>query len=174
MLQTATNMAQIVDQQNQQIQYQFAPQMDQGQQQQQLIVQPQQIKQTIYPHQVSHSFHNVDKRFDDKFISSGRLTAALLPVTADSAAADCTTKRCEDFNAGESSAVQFRAEAAATTAATTADHAASSTATADADAAKYASIHASHVGIDTGQNSRAESAASAATTATASKAKNSK
>jgi hypothetical protein len=53
MLQTATNMAQIVEHQNQQtIQYHFTPQMDQSQGQQQLIIQPaQQIKQTIYPQQ---------------------------------------------------------------------------------------------------------------------------
>lgn len=51
LLQTATNMAQIVDQNPQTIQYQFA-QMDQSQGQQQLIIQPtQQIKQTIYPQQ---------------------------------------------------------------------------------------------------------------------------
>jgi hypothetical protein len=52
MLQTAANMAQIVEQSPQPIQYQFATQMDQSQGQQQLIIQQSpQIKQTIYPQQ---------------------------------------------------------------------------------------------------------------------------
>lgn len=52
MLQAAASMAQIVEQNPQTIQYQFATPMDQSQGQQQLIIQPtQQIKQTIYPQQ---------------------------------------------------------------------------------------------------------------------------
>lgn len=54
LLQTATNMAQIVDHQNQStVQYHFTPQMDHQNQTQQLIIQQptQQIKQTIYPSQ---------------------------------------------------------------------------------------------------------------------------
>lgn len=46
-------MTQIVDHQNQQIQYHFAPPMEQNQTQHLIIQQPQpqQIKQTIYPQQ---------------------------------------------------------------------------------------------------------------------------
>lgn len=53
-LQNATNMAQIVDHQNQPtIQYHFTPQMEQTQTQQVILQQQptQQIKQTIYPNQ---------------------------------------------------------------------------------------------------------------------------
>lgn len=53
LLQSATNMAQIVDQNHQTIQYHFAPQMEQSQPQQVILQQQpnQQIKQTIYPQQ---------------------------------------------------------------------------------------------------------------------------
>lgn len=84
----STNMAQIVDHQNQQtIQYHFAPQIDQSQGQQIIIQQQptQQIKQTIYPQQPNQVSHWVSLR---EFIYlylpiAGADTVALFPASAE-------------------------------------------------------------------------------------------
>jgi hypothetical protein len=99
MLQTAANMAQIVDQNSQPIQYQFATQMDQGQGQQQLIIQQApQIKQTIYPQQpnqvskLKHSSPTLDLILGFSHILGCR-TATILPAAADSTAIEHRSTR---------------------------------------------------------------------------------